>query len=50
MDDRTAAAALKIAERELKRLGWKFCSEDIGKKAAQILKAMQKEKDQPNDQ
>ena len=38
--DRTQAEALRIAYENLKRLGWTFSPEDIGKIAARIIKAM----------
>lgn len=38
--DETIAEALRIAERRLKELGWRYSYEDIGKKAALIIAAL----------
>lgn len=37
--DQTVAAALRVAERRLMRLGWSHSDEDIGKTAAAIINA-----------
>ena len=42
-DDMTKAMALQLSAEKLKSLGWKFSVEDIGRNAAKILKAMDKE-------
>lgn len=41
MTDRANAMALKLAERHLIKMGWKYSVADIGKTAAQILFAME---------
>ena len=38
--DETAAEALRVAERWLIKQGWKFSPDDVGKRAAEILKAL----------
>ena len=43
MEDRTKAMALQLSAEKLKSLGWKFSVEDIGRNAAKILKAMDRE-------
>lgn len=40
--DRTRATALKIAERKLISLGWRFSFEDVGRHADCIIAAMEK--------
>ena len=41
--DATTAEALRIAERRLERLGWKYSADDIGACARKILKALTEE-------
>lgn len=41
--DRTQAEALRIAHSRLDKLGWSYTHADIGKTAAEIIKAMDKE-------
>lgn len=41
--DQTQAEALRIAQARLKELGWSYSYGDIGKAAAQIIKAMDAE-------
>ena len=38
--DETIAEALRIAERRLFTLGWRYGVEDVGKSAAQIIAAL----------
>lgn len=41
--DRTQAEALRIAHARLKELGWRYDNAQIGKTAAEIIKAMDAE-------
>lgn len=41
--DRAQAEALRIAHTRLEKLGWRYDTEDVGKEAAKILKALDKE-------
>lgn len=41
--DRAQAEALRIAHTRLEKLGWRYSLEDVGKEAAKIIKAMDKE-------
>ncbi len=38
--DETIAEALRIAERRLIALGWRYSSQDVGKTAAEIIAAL----------
>ncbi len=38
--DETIAEALRIAERRLMALGWRYSTEEVGKVAAQIIAAL----------
>jgi hypothetical protein len=42
MRDHTEAMALKLAEKKLISMGWKWDATQIGKVAAEILKALDK--------
>ena len=42
MRDETEAMALKLAEKKLVSLGWKWDATQIGKVAAEIIKALDK--------
>ncbi len=44
MGDKTKAEALRIAEQWFISRGWKFTPSDIGRVAAEILKAMKEGK------
>ena len=41
--DNATAEAIKVAERHLIKMGWKFDPSDVGREAAKLLKAMQAE-------
>lgn len=43
MSDRTKAVALEMAERHLKKMGWKFGPRELGKTAAEIINEMNSE-------
>ncbi len=45
--DRAQAEALRIAYARLMQLGWRYDDAQIGKVAAQIIKAMDKEMAEP---
>lgn len=38
--DEALAEALRIAERRLNHLGWKYSEQDVGKMAAKIIEAL----------
>jgi hypothetical protein len=41
--DETIAEALRIAERRLKTLGWRYSDEDVGRVAAKIIASLDAE-------
>lgn len=41
MTDRAKATALQLAKADLERLGYRYSAEDIGKRAAVILNALE---------
>ncbi len=45
--DETIAEALRIAERRLIALGWRYNSDEVGKKAAEIIAALDRTKAAP---